>query len=811
MNKHFHNLVLGVSVLPALLIMPAVADYKYKMPEVDSFATLPNITTTITDNENGYNLFVGTGIRNIVSGDVNLSVTGTKDTPVVILKDGSSWNYQKPTGIIGNLYFPKSQASNWGNAQEAEYASSSYITGDLNIKLDHVDMDGAIYGTYAYLDTSFYNSALENQPDLTTGVKGTTTISVNNSTVGGTIYAAAVPSAGAEPQDNKQAYADYLRDHVILGDVVVNINNSEVGEVTPVGAYLAAKNVEINIKGNSDITDSSGDGVLAGTSRTGGRVTGNTLVNLDTAGSDNTITVAGYGINSGSRKKGNLVKDGDDDSVKGNATLNMFGGGTITAENIVSYKVKGISTLNLTGGTHANATTLVEGFNEINIDDKSVLNAEKLVMTSADALNITLTDSDNYGKLIVNTLDANGATLNMTVRNAGTYNVVDAENVISNFAWNRENALFDLSEDAGTVTATVKSADKIAEETGVSSDAATAISHVAEAESKQLQDLSVKMQEKLASGDTAAVEHATKAIHPEKESVAQSVSTSVQNTVVNLASARMSAPSVGRSGGDVEFTKGGVWAQGLFNKSKQADAFNGYTRGIALGMDGTINKDWTIGAGYSYAHSDINGTARDTEIDSNTIFVYGQYKPAQWYVNAIANYTMSDYSERGTVLDGAVVTGDYDVDSFGGALAMGYDFANGITPELGLRYMHVNANDYANSYGINTHIDDTDFLTGVIGAKYAFNVVATRHLTLVPQLNAGVKYDLLSDKNTATVAMPGVNAYTLDGNRLKRVGGEFGIGLGMQYRELNVSVNYDIDVREDYTSQTGMLKFRYNF
>jgi outer membrane autotransporter protein len=172
---------------------------------------------------------------------------------------------------------------------------------------------------------------------------------------------------------------------------------------------------------------------------------------------------------------------------------------------------------------------------------------------------------------------------------------------------------------------------------------------------------------------------------------------------------------------------------------------------------------------------------------------------------------MSDYSERGTILDGAVVTGDYDVDSFGGALTAGYDFANGITPELGLRYMHVNANDYANSYGIKTHMDDTDFLTGVVGAKYAFNIAASDHMTFAPQLSAAMKYDMLSDKNVATVTMPGLDAYTLDGSRLNRIGGEFGIGLGMQYRELEVSVNYDVDVREDYTSQTGMLKFRYNF
>ncbi|MBR5354770.1 MAG: autotransporter outer membrane beta-barrel domain-containing protein [Alphaproteobacteria bacterium] len=261
----------------------------------------------------------------------------------------------------------------------------------------------------------------------------------------------------------------------------------------------------------------------------------------------------------------------------------------------------------------------------------------------------------------------------------------------------------------------------------------------------------------------------------------------------------------------MNLTAGGMWAQGLFNKSKQDDAFNGYTRGIALGLDGTINKHWTIGAGYSYAHSDINGTARNTEIDSNTLFLYGQYKPAEWYVNAVANYTWSGYSEKGTVIDDKLIFGDYDVDSFGGALATGYDFRNGITPELGLRYMHVNASDYANSYGIKTHIDNNDFLTGVIGAKYAFNIVANKHTTFTPQLNAGVKYDLLSDKQVATVTMPGLNAYSLEGNRLNRVGGEFGIGLGVQYGNLEVSANYDIDVRKDYTSQTGMLKFRCNF
>lgn len=506
-----------------------------------------------------------------------------------------------------------------------------------------------------------------------------------------------------------------------------------------------------------------------------------------------------------------------------NFTGNMVG----TGETKVANDIHNLGIINISGGT----TTLdggITGDGTLTIAKDATLNIGKATITQGtinlngtviaelvdDAAPIftaeTFSNVENTGKL------------SLAIEREGTYNLFD--NAVFNKAQEQvTSTIFDLAwtDDSKTVSATKKSIDNIAADTGVSKDAAATVSVIADSAAvdgatKQMKDLSLKLQEKLAVADTdpvakAAVEHATKAIHPETESVAQSVSSSVQNTVVNLAASRMSAPSAGRNGGDVKMTSGGVWAQGLFNKSKQANAFNGYTRGIALGLDGTINRRWTIGAGYSYAHSDINGTARTTEIDSDTVFVYGQYKPSQWYLNAIANYTMSDYSEKGTVIDNTPIFGDYSVDSFGGALATGYDFKNGITPELGLRYMHVNANDYANSYGIKTHMDASDFLTGVAGARYAFNIAATKHTTFMPQLNAGVKYDLLSDKQVATVAMPGVNAYTLDGNRLNRVGGEFGIGLGIKHGNLEISANYDIDVRKEYTSQTGMLKLRANF
>lgn len=82
---------------------------------------------------------------------------------------------------------------------------------------------------------------------------------------------------------------------------------------------------------------------------------------------------------------------------------------------------------------------------------------------------------------------------------------------------------------------------------------------------------------------------------------------------------------------------------------------------------------------------------------------------------------------------------------------------------------------------------------------------------ICPEVRAAVKYDFLSDNAVSTVTMPGVNAYVISGERLNRLGGEFGLGVTMTYAGVDVSLNYDIEVREDYTSQTGMVRARYNF
>ena len=363
----------------------------------------------------------------------------------------------------------------------------------------------------------------------------------------------------------------------------------------------------------------------------------------------------------------------------------------------------------------------------------------------------------------------------------------------------------------GIATLTARQAAEIAADTGASVAAAGAVSGLATVTDAKLQQVSLMMQEALNSGDIETVEQEVAKVNPNKKPVGQSVSSSVQNQVLTVAAGRMSSVggTTGRAGGDV--TGAGVWAQGMFNKTKMGSAFEGNSRGFAMGGDTLINNVFTLGGCYAYSNTDVLGGGRDIDVESNSIFVYGQYKPAAWYVNSTLTYTESEYSDAANMAAGFALGSDYDIKAYGAQVMTGYDFASGVTPEVGLRYLHTNQGEHENAFGATVREMDMDFLSGVAGLKYAFEIESDTAVKFSPEMRAAMTYDFISDDATATVVFPGAAAYYVDVDRLSRLGGEFGIGLTAQYRGLELSLNYELDLHKDYTSQTGLFKFRYNF
>ena len=397
----------------------------------------------------------------------------------------------------------------------------------------------------------------------------------------------------------------------------------------------------------------------------------------------------------------------------------------------------------------------------------------------------------------------------LNVGATGVYDLGELKSFITKDSFGK---VYNVSLDENNVaTLTAKSVSDIVASTGITSGAAGVVSAFTESTDAKLQQVSLAVQEALNSGNTALVEKEMAKVNPDSKPVTQSVAASVQGQVLTVASGRMSSVggvASGRSGGDV--ASAGVWAPGLVNKSKLNGQFNGHTRGFALGADTVVDKVYTIGAGFAYSDTDINANGGNTSVESNSVFAYAQYKPANWYINATMNYTMSEYTDETNVM-GFAFDNQYDADAFGVQAMYGYDLASGITPEFGMRYLHVSQDAHQDVLGRTIAEMNTNFLSVVTGVNYAFVIDTDTAVKFSPTLRAAMTYDVVSENAIATVMVPGSSTYFVDVENLSRLGGEFGIGLTAEWRGLEMSLNYELDLHEDYTSQTGILKFRYDF
>ena len=531
------------------------------------------------------------------------------------------------------------------------------------------------------------------------------------------------------------------------------------------------------------------------------------------AGKTPTITLQNVLFDSNSAgKNGGAIHNVSGSVVKlmGNNTfVNNFAGG-------VANDIHNLGTLNITGGVTTMTGGITGDTGALTISSGATLDIgtasiQQNNINVQGTLAADLLNANSFAKISVGEdggFSAGNGSLDFTFGAAGTYDIgVDLTSEMLKNADN--NALYNVSVSDGNIVVATKDVATIAEDNGLANESAAVLVGLANSGNNAMNVMAIRAQDALKEqGGAQYVQAETKKLLPQDTPVAQSVASSAQSQVLSLAAGRMSGNAlVGRSGGDAANMDYGVWAQGLMNHSKYADKFSGDTYGIAVGADALINGKYTVGIGYAYNETDIDAT-NDTSIDSSSLFVYGQYKPTQWYINAALNYTMANYTESGVAF--GVASGyEYDVDSFGGQIMTGYDFASGLTPEVGARYLHIATDDYNN--GFNVENEDTNYLTGVAGLKYAFEIESDARLKFRPEIRAAATYDFLSDEAVTTVTIPGASAYVLNGERLSRFGGEFGIGLSALYEGWEISVNYDLDLHEDYTSQTGMLKFRYNF
>lgn len=535
-------------------------------------------------------------------------------------------------------------------------------------------------------------------------------------------------------------------------------------------------------------------------------------------------------------------------------TLSQAVSGTIGGLDIFEIK-KGTMVYDkeINGGASSvvvgEGATLDIGTNALHSGGEKGIDGEGVHFKDNSTLAFTVTDKDTYGKIHANyvNISENGTNLNMTLNSAALaegdepltiklFNSEDSDKVeiegkFANLSKNSRYEFVDNGDGIYTVTANGTSASDIVAEAGGSANNAGTAEAWDSVSASTGSPVAAAVTEKLAqlSNSTNAPEQkayvdALTAVAPEVAPMVQKTQTETANQVFGAVSTRLTGGSIstggeGMASGDSIFKRGAMWVQGLFNKSKLDDTskvkgFDADSSGIAFGAEKFVTDDTKVGIGYAYTNTDIDGFMRDTDVDTHTAILYGEYKPSNWYVNGIATYGWSDYEEKKSVA-GVGVKADYDVETFGLQAMTGYDMqvkGFGFTPEAGLRYVHIKQDAYKDSADQRVSGNDSDILTGVIGAKVSKNFELSNGMNIKPEARIAATYDLFNDDVNSIVTLANGSAYAVEGEALDRFGMEFGAGVTAEVNDnVELSLGYEGKFREDYQDHTGLINAKYKF
>lgn len=525
-------------------------------------------------------------------------------------------------------------------------------------------------------------------------------------------------------------------------------------------------------------------------------------------------------------------------NVAGDGTLALTHAGAVVDGDVdgINLDIKSdIKIADVFKGALSNLkTTTVFGGHTLDLGT-TAFNTSKFAVQDNGTVAFQISDKDAHGFVQAGEYDvsSNGTNLVLTLDNGvlekgetATFSVFknqDGTTADVNFANLSQNARYEfvINED-GTYNITgLADAIDVVTETGADDN----VQNVADAwldqtvmpEGSKARAVQAHLNT-LSQTDVAAFKQAAEALMPETAPMAHSMAQSLNNHLAGMVKDRfnVTANRQGMNSGD-NGASSSLWAQGLYNKSKlNTDyGFDGKTYGLAMGVDGDLTRRLKMGVGYAYANSDIDSTGRQTDADTHTAMVYGQYMIGKVFINALASYGRTNYEEHKNV-SGLRVDADYDMDAVYGQLMGGYRgkiYKFAIMPEAGVRYLWTKTHDYTDTADQHVRGNTTDTLTGVIGLRAGADtrLIGVDGITFQPEISVRATYDMLNDKDTSVVRLANGTAYVVQGETLERFGVEAGAKLGMTVGNVEMSLDYQGRFKKDYTDHTGLVNLKYNF
>ena len=588
---------------------------------------------------------------------------------------------------------------------------------------------------------------------------------------------------------------------------------------------------ELTINGNNN--------VINGNNKKGMTIAGDQTLNL------NDVTVKGFNgafaenngtmnIAASEGKELNL-----DSGISGSGDINAKGEGKLNINsNIEANKMTVLGgELNLKSGSELeNVENFVASDGVLNVGDQTIsLKNATFNDGSTVAINIK---SDGNGLLKADSLTVNGgqlkATLGQGIVEDGSKTVTLLESgteFTNNFADVMENNMyiFEKADKAGDyIISLAKTAAEVSKENGGTQNNTGEAKAWVDGNKFEQGSVSAGIADKLADlaqNDGKKFNEALSALAPSDASLVRinsvNANTEMFRAVVSHLDDVSKKKQYGLSSGDA-VDGVSVWANAFGNHAKvdntsKVYGFKSDGYGATLGIEKQLNDAFKVGLGYSYFYNDVDGFMRDSDVNTHTGFVYGEYRQNDWYTNAIASYGYSKYDENKHVA-GDVYKAKYDVDNIGAQVMTGYNASVAkvdVTPEAGLRYNNIHRDNYVDGAGQAVKAETMDVMTAVAGLKVGKDLVSCFGLHEVywrPEARLAATYDLISDKENAVVSLSNGSGYVVKGQRLNRFGIEAGADVTFYLSsDVESSVGYEGKFRKDYQDHTGYVSAKYKF
>lgn len=689
--------------------------------------------------------------------------------------------------LSGTVVFSGNEAGNAGGAIFVADASSSMeIASGAVFKSNSAKLGGAIYnkGNLGTLDgVTFEDNTAETNGGAILNSNGGKIASITNSIFKNNTST----NGGGAAIYNKGGEIAEISNTVFEGNIAEKGNGGAIFNGGTTAANITLDNVQF-------IGNQAANG-------SGGAISTSGVVNIANATFENNSASTG----GGAINVDGTVKLSGENTFSGNKVGDKLNDINLNQNN-GQAKVDVSGTLTLDGGISGEGTT-----------------------SFADNTKLNITENTTFGEDVAITIGEN-TELGLIVDSGEESAEFDMSKLLGENGFTlADNALYNaIVGDDGKVTMEQKSADEAAASLGLSGSQAEAVLGAisgGSSDNANFNSFREALNQHLQSADKAQVSNGTGAadlLTADANPVIRSVETGIHNMVFSVVSDELNGTSAamaeGKSSGDA-FKQVKAWVRALFSHSdhestSKASGFDTNSDGVAMGIDKQLDNRTKVGLGYAYSSTDISSGIRDTDVDTHTAFVYGQYKPANWYINTVVAYNWSDYSEKKAAL-GFNANADYDVESWAVQSLYGYEMQlNGydVTPEAGLRYAHISQDGYTDALGTSVAANDSDILTAIVGAKVAKDYALDSDTIIRPELRAAVTYDLVDDANNSNVVLANGVAYRVNGEKLNRLGFELGAKVATDVSDnWEISLAYEGGFREDYQNHTGMLNAKYKF